>query len=295
MEPFAAVAAGITRLTHLKCAPEPAGRVAGGSINRSYRWETEAGPVFVKVAGRAALAALEAEAAGLDELARARAVRVPRALACAPAGESAFLALEWLESAAASEACAERLGVRLAAQHRVTAREYGWGRDNTIGSTPQANGALSSWAEFFRERRLRPQLALAAANGYGPLLGTAGERLLAAVEALLGAHRPPASLLHGDLWGGNWLATPQGEPAIFDPAVYYGDRETDIAMTHLFGGFGPAFYRAYAASAPLPPGWEQRRELYNLYHVLNHANLFGAAYARQARTMIDRLLAQLPR
>jgi len=295
MEPFAAVAAGISRLAQLKCAPVPAARVAGGSINRCYRWETEAGPVFVKLAGRGALAALEAEAAGLEELARARAVRVPRALACAAAGESAFLALEWLESGAASEAIDERLGVGLAAQHCVTAREYGWRRDNTIGSTPQANGALSSWAEFFRERRLRPQLTLAAANGFGALLGAAGERLLAAVEVLLGAHRPPASLLHGDLWGGNWLASPEGEPAIFDPAVYYGDRETDIAMTHLFGGFGPAFYRAYAASAPLPPGWERRRELYNLYHVLNHANLFGGGYARQARTMIGWLLAEVPR
>jgi protein-ribulosamine 3-kinase len=293
MEPWAAIAAEITRLARLECAPEPEQRVAGGSINRCYRWPTDAGPMFVKVAGRAAAAMFEAEADGLAELAGARWLRVPRVLASGQCGAAAFLALEWLEAGPAGEASEERLGAGLAAQHRLTAREFGWRRDNTIGSTPQANGSLASWPEFFRERRLRPQLTLAVANGFGSLLEAPGERLLAGVEALLGTHRPAASLLHGDLWGGNWLATAEGEPAIFDPAVYYGDRETDVAMTCLFGGFGPRFYQTYGAAAPLPEGWELRRELYNLYHVLNHANLFGGGYARRARAMIDQLLAQL--
>ena len=293
MESWAAVAEELTLLTGLRFAPEPGQRVAGGSINRCYRWTTGSGPVFVKVAGAAAASMLEAEAAGLAELARARAVRVPRVLACGGAGASAFLALEWLEAGATTGESEARLGRRLATQHAVTAPEHGWRRDNAIGSTPQANGGLASWTEFFRERRLRPQLALAVANGFGPLLEREGGRLLAGVEALLGAHRPAASLLHGDLWGGNWLATPDGDPVIFDPAVYYGDREADVAMTQLFGGFGPPFYRAYAAAAPLPPGAELRRDLYNLYHVLNHANLFGESYARRARAMIERLLAEL--
>jgi protein-ribulosamine 3-kinase len=293
MENWAAIAAELTLLIGSSFAPEPGPRVAGGSINRCYRWPTGSGPVFVKVGGSAATAMLEAEAAGLAELARAQAVRVPRVLACGRSGAAAFLALEWLEAGAASEASEERLGAGLAAQHSVTAPKHGWWRDNTIGSTPQANGTLASWPEFFRERRLRPQLELAVANGFGPLVGSEGERLLAGVEALLGTHRPRASLLHGDLWGGNWLTTLNGDPVVFDPAVYYGDRETDVAMTQLFGGFGPRFYRAYEAAAPLPPGAQPRRELYNLYHVLNHANLFGGGYATSARAMIGRLLAEL--
>jgi len=293
LEPWAAVAGELTRLTGLEFWPEPAQRVAGGSINRCYRWPAGTMAAFVKVAESAASSMLEAEAAGLAELARAQAVRVPRVLACGAAGASAFLALEWLEAGTASAESEERLGAALAAQHAVTAPEHGWRRDNTIGSTPQANGPMASWTEFFRERRLRPQLELAVANGFAPLLEGCGEQLLAGVGALLATHRPEASLLHGDLWSGNWLATRDGEPVIFDPAVYYGDRETDLAMTQLFGGFGPRFYRAYAAAAPLPPGAGLRLDLYNLYHVLNHANLFGESYARRARAMIQRLLAEL--
>jgi fructosamine-3-kinase len=293
MESWAAVAAELTRLAGTSFGPAPERRVAGGSINRCYRWPSGSGAVFVKVAAAAAADMLEAEAAGLAELARARAVRVPQVLACGHGGASAFLALEWLDAGAATEASAERLGTQLAAQHAVCAPRHGWWRDNTIGSTPQANGAADSWPEFFRERRLRPQLALAVSRGYGALLAGPGERLLEGVEALLGTHRPQPALLHGDLWGGNWLSTPDGDPVIFDPAVYYGDRETDIAMSGLFGGFGPRFYRAYAAVAPLPPGAELRRDLYNLYHVLNHANLFGGGYAASARNTIERLLAEL--
>lgn len=293
MEPWAPIAGELTRLTGLEFSPEPAQGVAGGSVNRCFNWPTGSGAAFVKVAPSLTASMLEAEAAGLAELARAQALRVPRVLACGRAGASAFLALEWLEAGTATQECEERLGAGLAQLHAVAAPEHGWWRDNTIGSTPQANGGLASWPEFFRERRLRPQLELAVANGFAPLLEGPGERLLAGVGALLATHTPKASLLHGDLWGGNWLATRDGEPVIFDPAVYYGDRETDLAMTQLFGGFGPRFYRAYAAAAPLPPGAELRVDLYNLYHVLNHANLFGESYARRARAMIERLLAEL--
>jgi len=293
MEPWAAVAGELTCLTGLGLSAEPAERVAGGSINRCYRWPSGSGPIFVKVADSGASSMLQAEADGLAELARAQAVRVPRVLACGRAGPRAFLALEWLEAGTAGGESEERLGAALAAQHAVTAPQHGWRRDNTIGSTPQANGPMASWSDFFRERRLRPQLELAVANGFARLLQAPGERLLEGVGTLIAAHRPEASLLHGDLWGGNWLATRDGDPVIFDPAVYYGDRETDLAMTQLFGGFGPRFYRAYAAAAPLPSGAGVRLDLYNLYHVLNHANLFGESYARRARAMIERLLAEL--
>jgi len=295
MERFAAIAREIISLTGTRCAPAPQRRVTGGSINECYCWPGDAGPMFVKVAPLEAQAMLAAEAAGLAELERSHTVRVPRVLASGPTERCAFLALEWIETGVAGPECEARLGRELAALHAVTAPRFGWARDNTIGRTPQANAASADWAEFFRERRLRPQLEMAAAHGFAELPAAAGERLLESVQGLLAAHRPAASLLHGDLWGGNWLASASGEPVLIDPAVYYGDRETDLAMTRLFGGFGEAFYQAYQAAAPLAPAWEVRAELYNLYHVLNHANLFGGGYARQARAMIERLLAQARR
>ncbi len=291
MESFAALAREIAALTGAACASAPERSVAGGSINRCYYWPAAGGPMFVKVGARAARAAFAAEADGLLELREARALRVPRVLATGATDAAAFLALEWIESGPADEACERRLGEGLAALHAVTAPRFGFRRDNTIGRTPQANAWAADWVEFFRERRLRPQLALAAQRGFGRLLTGCGEQLLAALPALLAGHAPRASLLHGDLWGGNWLASTAGEPVLLDPAVYYGDRETDLAMTRLFGGFSAAFYRAYEAAAPLPPGAARRAALYNLYHVLNHANLFGGGYARQAHELIERLLA----
>jgi protein-ribulosamine 3-kinase len=291
MERFAAIARELSALSGTQCAAAPERGVAGGSINVCYAWRCGAGRLFVKVGARSARAAFDAESLGLAELTRARTIRVPRVMACGQTAAAAFLALEWIEARSADARCEERLGEGLAALHAVTATRFGFHRDNLIGRTPQLNGWTSGWAEFFRDRRLRPQLALAAQNGHGASLTEPGERLLELVPTLLGGHHPVASLLHGDLWGGNWLASAAGEPVVFDPAVYYGDREADLAMTRLFGGFGASFYRAYSAAAPLAPGWEARGELYNLYHVLNHANLFGAGYAQQARAMMERLLA----
>lgn len=290
---FEAIARELAAQLSCDCEPEPENGVSGGSIHRCYRWRCGGRQLFVKVADRSGGAGLEAEAEGLLALAEARAVRVPGVLARGSAGRSTFLALEWIESRPAGRAAERTLGERLAMQHQVTGAQFGFAADNFIGRTSQPNGWLADWTEFFRERRLRHQLALAAANGFAQLLEQPGARLLEWVAALLAGHQPQASLLHGDLWAGNWLANEQEEPVIFDPAVYYGDRETDLAMTRLFGGFGRAFYDAYLAAAPLPAGHALRAELYNLYHVLNHANLFGGAYARQARASIDRLLSEV--
>ncbi len=246
---------------------------------------------FIKTVPRELADVLAAEAEGLRELAAANAVRVPKVLGSGVRGSEAFLELEKIEAAQPTPASEALLGEQLAAQHRVMKNAFGWHRDNTIGRTPQPNGWCDTWVEFYRGRRLRFQLDLAARKGFGPMLQAQGERLLEALPSLLSDHTPQPSLLHGDLWGGNWLAGRDGTPWIFDPAVYYGDREADIAMTHLFGGFGASFYRAYESVWPLPPGHEVRRDLYNLYHVINHANLFGGGYAQQARAMIDRLLA----
>jgi len=171
----------------------------------------------------------------------------------------------------------------LAALHRRQAARFGWARDNTIGATPQANGWCESWTMFWRERRLAPQLALAARNGY---------RIdVPPVWRLLEGHEPAPSLLHGDLWSGNAGFLPDGAPVLFDPAVYYGDREADLAMTELFGGFPGEFYCAYNAAWPLASGYQQRKPLYNLYHLLNHLNLFGGGYLTQVRAAL-RLLAR---
>lgn len=232
-----------------------------------------------------------AEAAGLAALAATGAVRVPQPVCHGVAGDQAFLVLEALALAGRGDAAA--LGRQLARLHRVSAAGFGWQRDNWIGSTPQENAWLDDWVAFWRERRLGFQLRLARDNGLGDRLQRDGAALLARLDGLFPGYRPPPSLLHGDLWGGNHGYLEDGTPVVFDPAVYYGDRECDLAMTELFGGFAPAFHAAYREAWPLDPGYRVRRTLYNLYHVLNHANMFGGGYAGQAGRMLGELLAEL--
>lgn len=291
---LAAVGAELARALQVPVEPQPASRVHGGCINDSYRWQSHSGPLFVKLAPAGQLTMLEAEAEGLEELTRANAVRVPRVLAIGAEEGTAFLALEWIDLArSSSSASAQRLGEQLARQHRATTEKFGWHRDNTIGSTPQINTQSESWPTFFRERRLRYQLDLAAQKGYGERLQDRGATLLENLGALFADHEPVPSLLHGDLWGGNAGVDAEGNPVIFDPAVYYGDREADLAMTRLFGGFSAKFYSAYEAAWPLPESARARVDLYNLYHVLNHLNLFGGGYESQALSLIDQCLADL--
>ncbi len=261
--------------------PEP---LAGGA----FRLETGAGPVFLKLAPRGELDRRDGAAAGLAALAAAGALRVPRVLSRGAAGGQAFLALEWLELGPATAATERALGRGLARLHRSTGERFGWHRDNSIGATPQRNTPEDDWVTFFREHRLRFQLELAAQNGYRVALQEEVGALLDSLEQRLAGHAPEPSLLHGDLWGGNWGAV-DGEPVVFDPAVHYGDRECDLAMTRLFGGFGREFYAAYEAAWPLAPGHEQRVALYQLYHVLNHLNLFGSGYLGRALALIRSL------
>ena len=289
--PPAALAAALGEALGGRAEGAPAAQVHGGCINRCWRWETSSGPVFVKEAPADRLDMLEAERHGLLELRSAEAIRVPEPLAAGVVEASAFLALEWIDFGPSTAASDERLGEQLAALHRRRADRYGLDRDNTIGSTPQPNAWGDDWVRFLRERRLGFQLQLAAANGYGGRLQERGHRLLACLEVFFATYRPTPSLMHGDLWGGNRATDTAGRPVIYDPAVCYGDREADIAMTRLFGGFGPRFYSAYVATWPLDQAAGTRRDLYNLYHVLNHLNLFGGSYRAQAEAMIDRLLA----
>jgi len=286
------VKAELEAATGLRFRGAPQQLAVGGGFATGERWESDSGPVFVKVADRQRLPLLEAEAAGLRELADAAALRVPRVLAAGVAGSRAFLALEWIEFRAATPRTEARLGELLAAQHRVTATRFGWHRDNTIGATPQSNAWTDDWTRFFAEQRLGFQLDLAVERGHSGRLIERGRRLCERLDALLRGHRPLPSLLHGDLWGGNWAADESGNPVVFDPAVYFGDREADLAMTRLFGGFGRAFYQAYESVWPLAAGATLRFDLYNLYHVLNHLNLFGGGYRAQAEALIDRLLQE---
>jgi fructosamine-3-kinase len=267
-------------------------RLGGGCINDAWLLADGRRRFFVKSNHARALPQFEAEQAGLAEIVASASVRVPRPLTAGRSEDTAWLVLEYLPLTAGSRAHGARLGEALANMHRHLGRQFGWIRDNSIGSTPQHNPPTADWVSFWRGQRLGFQLELAACNGhYG--LQPEGSRLLEALDQLFAGHQPLPSLLHGDLWGGNAGELETGEPVIFDPAVYYGDREADLAMTELFGGFGADFRAAYAASWPLDPGYTVRRDLYNLYHVLNHLNLFGGGYRSQAECLLRRLLAEL--
>lgn len=267
--------------------------IGGGCINECYVIRGGKRAYFVKLntPGRAEMFA--AEAAGLAEIGRTNTVRVPQPLCHGSDREASWIVLEHLHLGPADGKGMSALGRRLAHLHHATRSRYGWDRDNTIGATPQVNTQAGDWIAFWRERRLGFQLDLAASRGHGGSLIENGRRLMENLPAFFVSHNPPPSLLHGDLWSGNAAMTTDGEPVIYDPAVYYGDREADLAMTELFGGFPQPFYEAYRAEYPLDPGYETRKPLYNLYHVLNHLNLFGGGYRAQAERMIERLLAQV--
>lgn len=249
--------------------------------------------IFSKTAPAAELPRFQAEAAGLSALRAAGCVRVPEIVGIGIVDDQARIELEYLELAGLDRHSAATLGRQLAELHRHGNERFGWSDDNWIGGTPQPNDWHGEWSRFFAERRLRPQLRRAAAHGMERKLVERGESVAERLGAFFIDYHPRPSLLHGDLWGGNAGALPDGTPVIFDPAVYYGDREADLAMSELFGGFPGSFYAAYRTASPVDAGYESRKTLYNLYHVLNHYNLFGAAYLGQARRMIDRLLAEL--
>ncbi len=264
--------------------------IGGGDINRAERLTGRDGRrFFVKLNRADRLAMFEAEADGLNEILSAAAIRAPRPVCCGVDGQRAFLVLEYLELDGRGDAA--ELGHRLAALHRHSQPRFGWRRDNTIGATHQANAWQDDWVDFLREQRLGYQLDLARRNGAPAGLVDQGERLLTQIDLFFESYQPIPALLHGDLWGGNY-GFANGEPVLFDPAVYYGDREADLAMTELFGGFPAAFYAAYREAWPLDAGYETRKIVYNLYHILNHYNLFGGGYAGQAGRMIGSLLAK---
>lgn len=263
--------------------------VTGGSINETFRLDgTDGSCYFLKLNAARHQNIFIAETHALETIAATATLHVPLPVAHGMTMQQSYLVLEHLELRPRGDA--KLLGEQLAALHRRSAPRFGFAHDNFIGTSPQPNGWKDDWISFWREHRLGFQLKLAAANGYADELQRLGKHLLDALPAIFAGHIPQPSLLHGDLWGGNHAYLADGTPVIFDPAIYYGDRECDIAMTELFGGYPADFYTAYRAAWPLDNGYERRRDLYNLYHILNHANLFGGGYVRQAAEMMRELL-----
>lgn len=269
--------------------------VSGGSISRAYRLSTDKGTYFFKGHEDAPPGFFAAEARGLERLGReAKRLRIPRVFGWEGPDKrgTGWILMEWIESdirGLSSKQAAEKLGRGLAEIHRSTAQAYGLGEDNFIGILPQPNGWYTSWTDFYRERRLMPQIRLASERGLLPgrrsrLLDRLCERL---DQWLKHPDLRPA-LLHGDLWSGNAMTDSGGTPCLIDPAVYYGDREVDLAFSELFGGFPSRFYDAYNEVYPLPPGFSERKPLYQLYYLLVHLNLFGESYGPAVDRIAER-------
>ncbi|AUC62024.1 Ribulosamine/erythrulosamine 3-kinase potentially involved in protein deglycation [Cyanobacterium sp. HL-69] len=262
--------------------------VGGGCINQAYQLIGENNSYFVKLNSPHQWEMFRVEAIALRQMYDTNTIRVPKPICTGYTDNHSYIVLEWLEFGRANNQSWQTMGKHLAQLHQQgKADKFGWDYNNTIGSTPQINDWVENWADFFAEKRIGYQLKLASRKG-----ATFGNQnnIIEAIKIKLSHHHPQPSLVHGDLWGGNASFLAGGIPIIFDPATYYGDREVDIAMTELFGGFPSAFYEGYNQEWPLDSGYAQRKTIYNLYHILNHYNLFGGGYASQAQGMINQIL-----
>ena len=264
----------------------------GGDINQVFHLQSAEQSYFVKLNDASLLSMFEVEALGLHELAQTETLRIPKPVTSGIAGSSAFLVMEYVELSSLRSSSQRELGQKLAQLHQKQQAYFGWHHDNYIGSTVQTNAQNNNWLSFWQDQRLTAQLKLAADKGYTGKIQQQGERLCQLIPEFFSSYDPQASLLHGDLWSGNAASDSQGQAIIYDPACYYGDRETDIAMTELFGGFGADFYAAYNEVWPLDSGYKTRKTLYNLYHILNHLNLFGSGYLHQVEGMMRRVISE---
>ncbi|MBD2291000.1 fructosamine kinase family protein [Microcystis wesenbergii FACHB-1317] len=282
------IARHITQTTEKPFEIEKSHPVSGGCINQGYAVSGNGLIYFVKINQANQEAMFAAEALGLKQIHATKTIRVPEPICWGIAEKSSYLVLEWLEFGGGNSQSWEKMGRNLAHLHQVSLSDrFGWHCNNTIGSTPQINTISNNWADFFAHQRIGYQLRLAKERG-GNFPDE--DQVIPAISEILSQHQPHPSLVHGDLWSGNAAITVDGEPVILDPATYWGDREVDLAMTELFGGFPAAFYRGYNDVFPLDAGYQQRKTLYNLYHILNHFNLFGGGYASQANRMLQEIL-----
>jgi protein-ribulosamine 3-kinase len=265
--------------------------VSGGCIADSQKLEMNSGKLFfLKLALRGKPGMFESEAQGLEELRKAAAVSVPEVIA----KDTDFLLLEWIEEGKVNtDSSMEKLGFQFAELHRFRGKKFGYLQNNILGDSPQINIPSSTgsenWVTFYAENRLNFQAELAEKNGYAtPEMRFLLDLLIMKIPDLLSGTEEKPSLLHGDLWCGNYLVDVSGKPWLIDPAVYYGHREADLAMTSLFGGFSETFYSAYKSAFPLSPDYAVREPLYQLYHLLNHLNLFGTSYYQQVLSILKR-------
>ncbi len=252
--------------------------IYGGDINQAFHVKAKDAEYFVKTNTLNTAHNFQTEASSLEALADF----CPGVISTGTLDHTAFLVLQYIDLT--SKGDESKLGAFIAELHstrHVKKDVYGWHEDNYIGLNPQSNLYCQAWDRFWCEQRIQPQLDMAFRNGFATQLKPIQTKLLDSIRQQLQAHLPEPVLLHGDLWSGNKGFKSNGVPIIFDPASYYGDREVDIAMTELFGGFGPDFYRAYYSIHPKKPGYTRRKVIYNLYHMLNHLNLFGESYLRQ--------------
>ncbi len=266
--------------------------LGGGCINSAYQLITKThNKYFVKVNDATLLGMFIAEFEALEELLRCESIGSPKPICYGILGKKSYIVMEYLPLQ--SNGNHFQFGQALAKMHQIKQQQYGWKTNNTIGSTPQSNLLCDNWVEFYKTQRLLPQFESLYQKGYQQQFKKQADYLLDTLDEFFQAHQPIASLLHGDLWSGNYAFDLNAKAVIYDPALYYGDRETDLAMTELFGGFSSDFYSGYQEEFPfadkLSDGYKKRKPMYNLYHILNHANLFGGSYIHQAMALMEQL------
>lgn len=283
----------IERVAHHPFSNTTVYPVSGGCINSTYIIRSNNKSYFVKLNRCDLLAMFEAEFSGLEALAQTGTIKVPHPIVVGASDSHSFIVMEKLTFSSVQNQSMEKMGQQLAQLHKIKQNFFGWHDNNTIGLTKQINEASKNWIRFWGKNRLGIQLSLANKQGHGGKLTDSGYKLMELLTHFFNNYSPHPALLHGDLWRGNAAVTDTGKPVIYDPACYFGDRETDIAMTELFGGFSPTFYDAYNEIFPLHSDYPIRKTLYNLYHILNHLNLFGESYRQQAENMINLLLSEI--
>ncbi|MTH55591.1 phosphotransferase [Bacillus mangrovi] len=263
--------------------------VRGGDINDAWLIETENERYFLKTNHEMDEAFFKIEETGLKEIVSSNTISVPAVYQSGESEGTPYLLMEWIEGDKTGQTEA-LLGQRLAAMHRVTNEQFGYGGNTCIGRLRQPNGWYDSWTDYYCSKRLFPQMELAVSSGR--MTGKRRlkmDKLLSKLDLFL-PHNPEPSLLHGDLWGGNWIAGAGGEPYLVDPSVFYGDRELEIAFTELFGGFGHAFYEQYREAFSLEGNYEDRKPLYQLYYLLAHLNMFGESYGSSVDRILNRYI-----
>ena len=265
--------------------------VNGGDICNAYKIESESQTYFLKTHQLSMYNMLQCEAINLSAIAATNTIKTPQAISYGQTTSYSYLLLEYLDLIHAGSHAA--LGTGLAKLHQHNATYFGWEQNNWIGSSTQPNDKQEDWVSFWRNMRLGHQFELAKTNHAPRSLLKSCERLMYDFDSLFEDYSPKPSLLHGDLWSGNFAFIESDVPVIYDPASYYGDHEADLAMTELFGGFNQDFYSAYKENFPIDEGYRVRKNFYNLYHILNHFNLCGGGYATQAERLCLKVLNEI--